>query len=725
VECIVNAKTKRLKALFVRQEGIAMATVVMMVAVLTLLGVVLIDQVTAEQSRASAATVSDNIFSVAEAGINDYVAKLTEDPQYYDHCVAKAESTRVRSDNGASVGHSVTTSDCDPATGSSAWPGSAGVTWTYPSKDWWYPGTGSGTGFSGYAYNLMIAPPSEALGTNYVTVVSTACKVLDPDATPLQCDPDVSQRAIEVHLKYTTPADFQYMTPDMHDYSVCWASTIYGKLYSPGDIKVCGTTTYGDLMAENRVTDSGGWVTLMGDARIYDRTHPDIRDVVKDPINMPSDISGSISDVKRAAELNTPSTSFDDTSADAWRVVFSADKTVKVWKCVQVGSLGVSGSEVATYEPVCPSRKLTANVTLRSTTGTTVYVSSNASLPSSGTVFIGPASLDGTIDAVTYTGKTSPPDDPALLGARCAACGSGGRSHVTGEFVFLPSSALYLTSSVTLQRWSSTSTVTVHVNSTTGLPDTGMVLIGPRTADGRIDVVTYDDKTNNTLTGARCFSCSSSSTHNSNELVTAPPEGDPVYNGPFPSNGALYTAQDTIFSWPAAIPGYTSDGSSTVDGRITVATSGNAIIAGPIHYDSENAGNPDDDVLGIVADRDFWLARYAPNQLWFRASTMAQGLWGDHRCSYSEGYRGNDSSLTFVGTAAYDNGTGCIQRGTVGGYNINNVRRISDDGSAPGYSQYDALKFLFPPWSPVLYDGRVDTALFREVPSGYSLLPAS
>jgi hypothetical protein len=82
--------------------------------------------------------------------------------------------------------------------------------------------------------------------------------------------------------------------------------------------------------------------------------------------------------------------------------------------------------------------------------------------------------------------------------------------------------------------------------------------------------------------------------------------------------------------------------------------------------------------------------------------------------------------MTFVGTSAYTNPTGCMQYGSgwgSSGYNIDGVSRISDDGSAgqavAAYAQYDALKFLFPPWFPVI-NGMETTVLFREVPATYT-----
>ncbi len=366
---------KRLAQFLANEDGIALATVLGMIMVLTVLSVTLIDQVTSESNRAARAVTADAVFQAAEAGINDYIAKLTDDSQYYDHCVARGESTRRNESTLALVSQSTSPTSCLPG-GASAW--TAGATWTYPNrKNVVTAGIGDSsvntTAVRGYAYNLEITPPYAAIGsnpgTNYIDVVSTGCKVVNPTATPLQCDTSANappKRTIEVHVRRTTPADFQFMMTSM-DGSVCWASTIYGRMYSTGDIWVCGATFYGNVMAETLVRVKTGNpnppnVVLPG--RIYDDNHPEIRDVLKDPLSF-SDLLASVSQVQSNAVLNTNlragsastgyGTAFDDASANAWRFNFSSNGNVQVWKCINSsapeanqpfcgGDLKVSGS---------------------------------------------------------------------------------------------------------------------------------------------------------------------------------------------------------------------------------------------------------------------------------------------------------------------------------------------------------------------------------------------
>jgi hypothetical protein len=259
-------------------------------------------------------------------------------------------------------------------------------------------------------------------------------------------------------------------------------------------------------------------------------------------------------------------------------------------------------------------------------------------------------------------------------------------------------------------------------------------------AGGTIDTVTYTGVDGAKLTGAQCTTCSTGPhTQGIDETVTKLQNNGigitwavPWYTGPIPQNGAIYTAQNAIISWPNAISGYnesSSDGSPTskVNGQVTVASQQNMIIAGDIHYASEPSadgiGGTNDDVLGLVAQGNLILAKYAPDKLWFRAATMANGTWGDYACQNGPD-RGNQSSLTFVGTSAYASNGGCIH-GTGGyGYNdaggLKNVYRITDDGTAPacpttapGCMNFNALKYLVPPYFPPL--NGIETVLFREV----------
>jgi len=644
-ERIVNRLLRLLKS----EDGIAMATVVCMIAVMTALAVTLIDQVTAESDRSAAAVKSDAVYQAAEAGINDYIAKLTEDSQYYDHCVAKGESTRQRSDNGASVSHSTTTASCVPG-GASFW--NSGVRWTYPNnKNWWFAGTGSSSGNStalrGYAYNIMVTPPAESLGTNYLTVVSTGCQVVDPTVAPLQCNTGrtgAPMRAIEIRVRPTTPADFQYIVPAMDASDPCYASNIYGTMYSPGNLYTCDAHVWGNLEAEKTV--NGSYTLMNSTARIYDKNHPDIRSVVKNPFTI-ADFGASPSSIKRLAGTNVPTTDFEDATAAAWRINFSANGNVQAWKCVyQSGA-----PDPASSQPFCGGDLTTTAALSANSTPSAVNVSgSTAEFPSSGTIYIGTGS---NADDYSYS---------SITGTSFRGNTRLSHSHVIGDKVSFVSNGVGVNWPV------------------------------------------------------------------------------PWYNG-VPSVGAIYTGKDAIISWPKAIAGYTvtdSDGmpTSQVNGRYTLASGQDVIIAGDIHYASEPSPDgivgPDDDVLGLISSGNLWLGKYAPNQLWWRAATMAlNGDWSDY-CARHSCDRTSSSQMTFVGTLAYS-GESIMQSGSYG-YDTDRVYRIADNGSmtscpstAPACSGqrpegFDALKFLVPPNFPVI-NGMETTVLFHEVSPAYVPAP--
>ena len=85
---------RRLRVAVRREDGVAMVLVVALYAMLVLLAVTLIATVLAEGTRSATAVRRDAAFQAAEAGIDDYTAKLVDDHGYYAHYVHPGESTR-------------------------------------------------------------------------------------------------------------------------------------------------------------------------------------------------------------------------------------------------------------------------------------------------------------------------------------------------------------------------------------------------------------------------------------------------------------------------------------------------------------------------------------------------------------------------------------------------------------------------------------------------------
>jgi len=92
---------------------------------------------------------------VADAGVNQYVSRLVEDPRYWDHWVDKAEDPRI-----------------DPS-GVMHPPGSPwvpGTPWTYPEDPETWQQVQDAR-FGDAAYSLRISPPA---GDDAVTIRATA-----------------------------------------------------------------------------------------------------------------------------------------------------------------------------------------------------------------------------------------------------------------------------------------------------------------------------------------------------------------------------------------------------------------------------------------------------------------------------------------------------------------------------------------------------------------------
>jgi hypothetical protein len=150
-----------------------------------------------------------------------------------------------------------------------------------------------------------------------------------------------------------------------------------------------------------------------------------------------------------------------------------------------------------------------------------------------------------------------------------------------------------------------------------------------------------------------------------------------------PTNGAVYVGQTAIVS-------------GVVNGRVTVASDDDIVIAGPTSYVT-----PGDDVLGLVAKNDMVVAYYVPTDLAWSAATLTQtGQWTDW-ChggtipaqAYACGKRG---TMDFTGSTA-TNGGGSMSMFTRRNYN------------------YDTnLLYLQPPWFPTVEDAYT-VVLSREV----------
>jgi hypothetical protein len=298
----------KLRTRFEQEQGIGMVLVVLVGAMLTLLSVIMIEQVRSESDRSVHQVYGGTSFQAAEAGIDDYVSKLVDDRLYYLHYVHPGEATRL-SPGGTNVS-----------------PGSAwtfGQSWTYPNgKDTWRALP------NGYEYNLRVFPPDAT--SKFVRIVAAGRKA---GATR-----DV--HVIETYVRPSSLADYYRVVNG----NVSWGTgaVTNGKIYANGNITHDGTAT-ANIYAEGQISGS---VVLQNGALRYDvDSNPTIRSQIKNPIDFTSFLT-SFTDIERASQLD--GIYLNDASKHAWRLSFRADGTVDIETCMRVGT-----SDVADVLPNC------------------------------------------------------------------------------------------------------------------------------------------------------------------------------------------------------------------------------------------------------------------------------------------------------------------------------------------------------------------------------------
>ncbi len=307
-----------MKSRLIQQEqGIGMVLVVLIGAMVTLLSVIMIEQVRGESDRSVHQVYGGTSFQAAEAGIDDYVSKLVDDRLYYLHYVHPGEATR-RSSGGTDVAAGV------------AW--TFGQSWTYPNgKDRWreLPTGCVSSDPLCYEYNLRVYPPDAT--SKFVRIIAAGRK---SGATR-------DTRVIETYVRPSSLADYYRVVNG----DVGWGSGAItnGKIYANGNIDHDGIAT-ANIYAEGQINGS---VTMQSGAQRYDvDTTPNVRSQIKNPIDF-SNFLTSFTDIERASQLGGGIYLNDPTRA-AWRLTFNAGGTVTIERCNQTG-----GEDVADVLPTC------------------------------------------------------------------------------------------------------------------------------------------------------------------------------------------------------------------------------------------------------------------------------------------------------------------------------------------------------------------------------------
>ena len=302
--------SRALRRLAAREEGIAMVLVILIGSLMTLLSVTLIELVRSESTRGARANWSNTAFQAAEAGIDDYVAKLVDDHGFYLHYVAPAESTRSPSP-GVSAPHS---SDCTAAsffgaktTSGVAW--TYGTTWTYEAgKNNWcrLP--------NGYFYNLQVYPPGSAANA------TTAVRVVATGRRSMSSTDDM--RSLETYVRPSNLTDFYRFSNG----SVSIDAETYGKIYSNSNVSHTGTA-HADIFAEGSITGSPN---MVDGAQKYENGAFPPSKIKNHPIDF-SRFLVSLVDIKRAAQMG--GVYLNQAGKTGWRLTFSSAGTFSAAPC--------------------------------------------------------------------------------------------------------------------------------------------------------------------------------------------------------------------------------------------------------------------------------------------------------------------------------------------------------------------------------------------------------
>jgi hypothetical protein len=296
------------------QRGQSLIAVLALTSILLLLVVTSLTFARSSASQGARDARGSIALQAADAGVNQYLSRIVEDPQYYNRYVDPAEDPRVDS-SGAVFPPG---SDWTP-----------GETWTYAgSSTTWMPLQDSRFGVA--SYSLRITPPTSGspTGSDTVTVQSTA-RVQPTGTTATQ------QRSIQAQIKPQSIADFQMISAESILYGP--GATTTGKLYSAKDITHRGIAK-APVYAQNLACRSGGLGCSSSEATstgfeggAYDSTTtPAFSDVFTTPIDF-SNFTSSLSTIASAAAV-TPNHSFNDATAAAWLIQFLSNGTAKIWK---------------------------------------------------------------------------------------------------------------------------------------------------------------------------------------------------------------------------------------------------------------------------------------------------------------------------------------------------------------------------------------------------------
>lgn len=291
------------------QDGVSLIVTIALTGILAMLVLASLSFARSANTQTARAGRTDIALQAADAGVNQYVSRLVEDPRYYDHWVDPAEDPRI-----------------DPY-GAVHAPGTAwtpGVSWTYagPPQTWTQLQEAR---FGTAAYSLRITPPPS--GSDLVTVQATGQSGRNA--------PNPVTRSVQSQIHPTSIADFQIISNATIHYGS--TATTTGKLYSAVDINHEGDALapayaahYACSTGSTTGCNSSSRPSSVYQAGAYDSVSvPSFQTRFPTPIDF-SQFTSSLLDIKDAA--TSGGTAFNDPGVRAWEVQFLADGRVRVFK---------------------------------------------------------------------------------------------------------------------------------------------------------------------------------------------------------------------------------------------------------------------------------------------------------------------------------------------------------------------------------------------------------
>jgi type II secretory pathway pseudopilin PulG len=303
-----------------RQSGQTLIAVIFITAIAALLVLASLSWAQSSVFQTANSNREDIALEAAQAGVQVYVSRLVENPQYWLEDVDTAEDPRTNSSTGAVVA---------PGT---AWP--TGASWTYPSKiQTWHPLQNARFGQANY--NIRVFP--DPTDQNSVLVQSTAEVGTGPPVV----------RSVEAQISPDSIANYQMISNASISYGS--TATTTGKIYSAQDVVHQGTAL-GAIYAEHEVcrNDSSGATCLKSDATdpafsvggAYDSTTtPSCSAKFPTPIDFTT-FTGAISNIEAAAQATGV---YENSSAvSAWEIQFQSSGHVLIFPVTNTSDPGVS-----------------------------------------------------------------------------------------------------------------------------------------------------------------------------------------------------------------------------------------------------------------------------------------------------------------------------------------------------------------------------------------------